>query len=517
VSEPAENAPGPDAPSPSSAGSHREILRSTSIIGAASVINILLGIVRVKVLAVLVGPAGVGLMGLLSRVMTTAATLAGMGLGHSGVRQIAAADGPEALARVRRALWLGSLALGVLGMTLLWLLREPLARWVFDDTTHAADVGWLGIGVFFSLVSASQTALLQGLRRIGDLARVSILGAFIGSTIGVVLVWQLGLSGIVWMLLVVPTASALFAALLVARLPRPAASALRLAELWPEWRPLFSLGLAVMAATLVTGLTQLLVRSQVTDALGLDATGHFEAAWSLSMNYIGFVLAAMAADYYPRLTAAIGDPTVANRLVNEQAEVALLLAAPVLVGIVTFAPFVTHLLYSSAFEPTIHVLRLQVIGDVFKVASWPMGFILLARGNNRLYFLTELAWNAIYFAGVSVLLPVIGLEATGIAFIAAYVAYLVVVYLAVVKLNGFRPRPRTVKFLTMTFAMTLIVASLTRVDANAAQWLGLVLTLATSFVSLRRLLELLELGGKVGRLEAILSRLQRLMVRGPRR
>ena len=44
--------------------SYRQILRSTSIIGGASVINILIGLVRVKVAAVLLGPAGIGLIGL---------------------------------------------------------------------------------------------------------------------------------------------------------------------------------------------------------------------------------------------------------------------------------------------------------------------------------------------------------------------------------------------------------------------------------------------------------------------
>lgn len=509
MSAPAQSEPEPAVPSPVPTGSHREILRSTSIIGGASVINILLGIVRVKVLAVLVGPAGVGLMGLLSRIMTTAATLAGMGLGHSGVRQIAAADA-HALARVRRALWLASLALGVLGLLLMWFLREPIARWVFDDATHSGDVGWLGVGVFFSLVSASQTALLQGLRRIGDLARVSIVGALIGSSIGIALVWQLGLGGIVWMLLVVPIASASFAALLVARLPHPAASAVRLGELWPEWRALFSLGFAVMAATLVTGLTQLLVRTQVTDALGLDATGHFEAAWSISMNYIGFVLAAMAADYYPRLTAAIGDPTTANRLVNEQAEVALLLAAPVLVGIVSFAPLVTSLLYSSAFAPTVEVLRFQVVGDVMKVAAWPMGFILLARGANRVYFITELAWNAAYLAGVYLLLPIIGLAATGVAFVLAYALYLLLIAWVSHDISGFKLSRTIFAYILATLGCTLALAALSYAEPTLTSILGVLATFAVSVLSLRALLSLMRSGGEVGRLRRLLARLLRV-------
>ena len=71
--------------------SYRQILRSTSIIGGASVINILIGLVRVKVAAVLLGPAGVGLMGLFSNLIATAANVAALGMGTVGTRQIAEA------------------------------------------------------------------------------------------------------------------------------------------------------------------------------------------------------------------------------------------------------------------------------------------------------------------------------------------------------------------------------------------------------------------------------------------
>jgi O-antigen/teichoic acid export membrane protein len=124
--------------------SHRQIFKSSAIIGGASVINIVIGIVKVKVLAVLLGPAGVGLMGLYQNIMGMASTLAGCGMGNSGVRQLAASSGEaETLAIVRRALWLGNLVLGLAGMAILWLLREPVALWVFGDAAHVAkSAGW---------------------------------------------------------------------------------------------------------------------------------------------------------------------------------------------------------------------------------------------------------------------------------------------------------------------------------------------------------------------------------------
>ncbi|MEQ1778221.1 MAG: oligosaccharide flippase family protein, partial [Nitrosomonas sp.] len=241
--------------------SHRQIFRSSAIIGGASVIGIVIGIIKVKVLAVLLGPAGIGLMGLYQNIMGMASTLVGCGMGNSGVRQLAASSGEAAtLAIVRRALWLANLILGFAGMALLWLLREPVAQWVFGDIVYTNEVGWLGLGVLLTLIAGSQMALLQGLRRIGDLARVSIISAILSATAGILLVYWLEEGGVLWFVLTAPAISILVAGYYAARLPQP-----QTVHDWQaisqQWQAMLKLGIPIMAAGLLTLVTQLAARS----------------------------------------------------------------------------------------------------------------------------------------------------------------------------------------------------------------------------------------------------------------
>jgi O-antigen/teichoic acid export membrane protein len=164
----------------SGSNSHRQILRSTSIIGGASVISIVSGLVRTKILAVLLGPTGIGLISLYTGMLATAAAVASMGIGTGCTRQIAEASSQEderALAVVRRAMFWGALLLVSAGALVVWSLREVLAIRVLGGAEHAAIVGWLALGVALSVASASQGALMQGMRRIGDMARLSVYGA----------------------------------------------------------------------------------------------------------------------------------------------------------------------------------------------------------------------------------------------------------------------------------------------------------------------------------------------------
>jgi PST family polysaccharide transporter len=168
----------------------------------------------------------------------------------------------------------------------------------------------------------------------------------------------------------------------------------------------------------------------------------------------------MGADYYPRLTGVIHDKTAATRLVNEQTEIALLLSAPVFIAMIGLAPWVIHLLYSSAFTPAVNVLRWQIMGDVLKVASWPLGFVILASGDGKTFFWTETTALLLMGGLIAGLARYIGLQITGIAFLASYVFYLPLVYVLARRRIGFVWTGAVVRLLAVIFMLCVGIAVL---------------------------------------------------------
>ncbi|HVV70437.1 MAG TPA: oligosaccharide flippase family protein, partial [Verrucomicrobiae bacterium] len=152
-------------------------MKSSALIGASSMINIALGIIRTKAMAVLLGPSGIGLVGLYGSITDLVRTLAGLGINSSGVRQIAEAVGSGD--KVRVAVTVGTLrrvafCSGTLGSLLLLACSGVVSRMTFGDDAHAAAVAILTLTVLFGDISAAQSALVQGMRRVADLARISI-------------------------------------------------------------------------------------------------------------------------------------------------------------------------------------------------------------------------------------------------------------------------------------------------------------------------------------------------------
>ncbi len=486
-----------------SSGSHRQILRSTSIIGGASVINILIGLVRVKVVAVLLGPAGVGLIGLFSNLIAAASNIAALGMRAVGTRQIAEAaarDDEHAVAVARRALFWGALAMSVLGTLVFWLLRGVLATHVLADPTLKDQMGWLALCVGLTVAAGSQGALLNGLRRIGDLARVSVYSSALATGLGVgaLLLWRE--KGILVYLLLTPLASFLVSHWYVAHLPNTKQPPAPLRELAQQWSTLARLGGAFMLAGLSVTVGQLVIRTLVQRELGIEALGHFEAAWAISMTYIGFVLGAMGTDYYPRLTSVIHDHAAVNRLVNEQTEVALLLAGPVFLTMLGLAPWVIKLLYSSSFAEAATILRWQILGDILKVVSWPLGFVILAAGDGRTFIANELLGMGVFVLCVWLGLPYLGLQTTGIGFLVMYVVFLPIVYWLARRRTGFRWTARVAAEATSLLVISALIAGVVAWHRLAGAALGVAAAGAFSIFALARLAQMTHSAGPLARI-----------------
>ncbi len=429
-----------DAPEGRAGASYGQILKSSALIGGSSVVKIGLGIIRNKAMAVMLGPAGVGLLGLYGSITDLAQSVAGMGINSSGVRQIAEAVGTgesERIARTVTTLRRVAVVLGMLGALLLVVLCVPVARLSFGDDRRAGAVALLALAVFFAAVSGGQMALVQGMRRIGDLAMVNVMGAFYGTVFSVAIVYFYGEGGLVPSLVCV-AGMGIVTSWWYSRKIKVQRTAMRLADISDEISSLLKLGFVFMASGLMALGGAYLVRIAVLRRLGADAAGFYQSAWALGGLYVGIILQAMGADFFPRLTAVANDHVQCNRLVNEQAEVGLLLAGPGVVGTLTLAPLVIQIFYSGKFGPAVEILRWLCLGMMLRVVTWPLGFILLAKGERVLFFWSELATNGVYLGLVWACLCGFGLKGTGMAFFGTYAFYWCLIYAITRRVSGFR-------------------------------------------------------------------------------
>lgn len=463
------------------------------MIGGSSAITMVMGLVRGKAIALMLGTGGDGLWAIGWSMTELTRGIAGMGLNASGVRQIAesvSTGDNQRIARTVITLRRVSLVLGIIGALSLAALCVPVGKIYFNDNQHAGAVALLSFSVLLSVVSQGQTALIQGMRRIGDLARINIVGAVLGTLLSIPIVFIYKEQGIYPALVGVATMT-LLASWWFARKVQVEPVPLTTREVLAEASGLLRLGVLFMVSGLMTLGVSSLVNIVLMHKMDKHAVGLYQAAWLLGGYFVGFIVQAMGADFYPRLTAAAKNNAECNRLVNEQTEVGLLMAGPGLIATLVFAPLAIQVAKSAAFLPAVEVLRWISLGMLLRVIAWPMGFVMLAKNAQRVFFLSELCSNAVYIGLVWLFVEWGGLNGVGIAFALFYAMYAGGVYLIIRRLSGFRWSRETFWIAIIYTGLALgVLMAFQFLITPAALMIGVIALLGTGIYSTRKLCQL---------------------------
>jgi O-antigen/teichoic acid export membrane protein len=420
----------------------KSIFRATAILGSSSFINILIGLFSSKVYAVLLGPSGVGFMGLVQSLFGLSTMIAGMGIGVGLVRMGAAALGKDAsrgledVAVLRQAAMLVVSGLGCLTLILLLAFRIPLSSLMLGGTERAGSIGFIGIALLFNLAAGVQTSTLNAHHRVEALAKCSVFSSIANVSAGVPLIWFWHEEGIAPALAIGAITGCVVAQLFVRRelgrtSPRPARSEV----LKSSWS-LLKFGAPYTASMIVGTGVQLMLPVMALHTLGEESVGFYRASTTIASGYLGFLLLAMGQDYYPRLSAVSHRPDALAQLVNQQHRLIMLLGVPLILGVLALAPYIVPLVYSEKFYPTVDLLEWQLLGDVFKFSSWTMAFVILARTGSSTYFLTESVAGATTLCTAWLGMRWFGLIGLGLGYLATYIVYYVAVWMIVRKEIG---------------------------------------------------------------------------------
>ena len=419
--------------------SYGQILKSSSIMGGAAGITLLLVMMRTKFAAVLLGSSGMGMIAGFTAIQSLISTVAGLGIQSSAVREIAVtvSKGDEqTIGRVvltlRRVCWLT----GLVGMATLMAFSPVLSSLTFNSDEHTLDIALLGLTILLANLAGGQLALLQGMRHIGDIARANIGGAIFATLSAIGFYYWMGLRGIVPSLISIAFIQLAITWYFVRRVPVP--------PIELTWRQTFrvannmvKLGLVFMWNGLMISAVSYVTIILITKEIGLHAVGLYSAAFALSGVFANYVLGAMGADYYPRLTGVAQEKAAVNRLVNEQTEIGLLLALPGLLATLTLAPWILQIFYTREFLGAVELLQWFVLGCLGRVIALPLGYVMLALGKQRWFLLTETSANIAHLAFVVIGLKWIGIEGVAIAYFVLYLGYVIAVYFVCRHLTGF--------------------------------------------------------------------------------
>lgn len=411
--------------------SYRSIFKATSLFGGVQVYNILIGIIKSKFIAVLLGPAGMGIQGLYQSTLDVIKSFTAFGLEQSAVRDISEANGSgdseriaKTVATVRRLVWLT----GSLGLLVALILSPLLSQWTFGNKDYTWGFIILSSTLLLNQLCSGQKVLLQGMRRLKDLAKASAIGATIGLIVSVPLYYRIGVKGIVPTMVITSVSALLLTWFYSSKIPIEKKEVSTKAAV-ANGASMIKMGVAMSISSILVTLSAYILRWFIRQQSGVDAVGLYSAGILITNTYVGMVFTAMGTDYYPRLSAVNKDNEKCKDVINQQGEIALLIIAPIILSCIVFMPFIIRLIYSADFLPANDFIMFAVAGMIFKAVSFVISYVFLAKAESKLFVVNEIVSNiytlVLYVTGYYYG----GLSGLGIAYLTGFFVYFIQVYL----------------------------------------------------------------------------------------
>lgn len=400
------------------------MLKATTLFGGVQMANILMALLRSKFIALFIGPAGMGIASLLMATLNVVLAVTNLGLDRSGVKEIAACEsnGEHDQKNVLSVLKTLFLITALIGVVLLLITAPWISVWTFGDNHYATHIRALSVALLFKQLTQSTLTRLQGLRVLGGLAKANVWGNFIALLVTVPLYYYWRIEAIVPAIILSAVISFMVTQIIDTRRQQSITFTAPI-KAWKEGSAMMRLGIMLSVSSIITLLVGYGMQLFISGVGGLAQVGLYNAGFLILNTYVGLIFTAMGTDYFPRLSTVGEDLFKTRILVGNQAEMATLLILPVIVMFLALAPWFITILYTAEFEAVVPLVRWGILGMLFKAVSFSLGYVIIARGDSKLFLRTTLSFNALLFILNALGYYYWGLEGLGVSFLVYYIIH----------------------------------------------------------------------------------------------
>lgn len=452
---------------------YSHILKYTGIFGGVQGLVILIGLVRNKFMALLLGAGGMGFNALLTSVQNFASQCTNLGISFGAVPRLSEyyeqqrAELVEYYIQVVR-LW--SMIAAVLGCLSCVVVSPLINDLSFTWGNHTLHYAMLGVSVAMIAITGGETAILKATRRLGSLARVQIYTTVASVFLSIPLYYFFRHSGVVPAIVLIAAAGMLVTIGYSYRL-YPLKMQFNKKQL-KNGASMIRLGLAFVIAAAIGSASEMLIRAYLNVEGGLDFVGLYNIGFMLTITYAGMVFSAMESDYFPRLSGVCKDIIKTNETVNKQIEVSLLLLSPMLVALIMMLPVLVPILFSREFIPVVGMAQVAVLAMYFKVLTMPVAYITLARSLSLSYLLLETGYFVVLVLAVMIGFQQWGLWGTGLAIVVAHIFECIMIGGYSYMFYGYRTTKTVLQYAAIQAIIGFVAYGVTLVAEGWPYWIA---------------------------------------------
>lgn len=394
--------------------SYKNIFKASSLFGGVQGLSILLNLVRTKLVAILLGPAGIGLNSIYNETRELIHSTTNLGLDVSGIRGISKsfeawqnAQGEEEKRQTYvqieeeiRLLRSWVLILALFGTLICMILAEPISYFTFNDFEHTWSYVLLSPVVGLSTMICGELAVLKAIRRIKMIATVSVINVLLTLLTSIPLYYFFGIEGIIpaFILLYIAQFIAIISFSYRAQRPTFALSRTYLTK----GLPMLVLGISFALTGMINHGAQLSIRTFINNVGSIEAVGLFNAGYTIFTTLGSIAFASLDSYYFPKLSGIFSDVAQRRQTVIRQIKVTVSIIAPISLIVISILGWLLPLLFSHEFDSVVPMAQFAIVGLLFRAIYLPMAYMPLSAGDSKTFLCLEFI-SALILAGSVIL------------------------------------------------------------------------------------------------------------------
>ncbi|MBO6013031.1 MAG: oligosaccharide flippase family protein [Bacteroidales bacterium] len=413
--------------------SYKNIIKATSLFGGVHGLNSALDLVRSKIAAELLGPAGTGLNTIYNETRELLHSTSNLGLDLSGIRNISRRyeewrKSKEVAEReLYKELLLDEIALlrswifllASIGTLLCMVLAEPLSYFTFQDLDHILGFVLLSPAVGLSTIVCGEMIVLKATRRIKLVASITLAFVILAILVTLPFYYFFGINGVLPALVMLCLSEALLVISFSFRRFKP--RVFFKTEKLKAGFPILKLGIAFALAGMLTHGTQLAIRAFFNHEGGLILVGLYGAGYSIFMKLCNIAFASVDSDYFPRLSGIFNNLEERRATVYRQIRVTVPISLLIAAITIPLLPYLLPLLNTEEYMPAVRMAQFAIASIVFRAIYLPFSYLTLAAGTSRIFLFLEFLSNVIIVACIYTCYQFWQLDGVGIGLLLAQI------------------------------------------------------------------------------------------------
>ena len=464
------------------------IIKTMGMYGSIQVFNILCSIIRTKLIALWIGPVGMGLFAIFNSAIDMIGNISNLGLRTSSIRNISQeTNNGSALNNICTAVRRWSLVLGIIGAIAIAALSPLLSQMSFGDKNHIWGYIALSIAVLANTLTNGEHSILQGTSLLRKLAKASLYGAFTGLLLSIPLFYFLGENSIIPSIICYSLSILLFSYLLRNKDVGIRGETLSVKDTINLGKDFLKLGIFITLTDIASQITNYAFISYLNNASSTEMVGYYQTGYTLIAKYTALIFSSLGVEYFPRLSKVSHSNIRLNTFVSQEINIVLMILTPVIIAFILCRRLIISILYSPDFFIIETFISVGIIGMIFRAISWCMAFVILAKGKGKIFFITEIISTITFLLIYIPAFKFFGLNGFGLAFLLWYVLYAIIIAFVYYRLFKLRLSVSCYKWLIWALLTSSTALLLTETGNTIATILILIVATVYSAIKFKKI------------------------------